>query len=500
MAADDRHELRGWPRFNRWFQHKLPVFWDNWVAAAGSMIALVAVFLLALMFLLYLYNLAVGRESNPYVDLIGFMVLPIVLIGGVVLLVLGNLLRRAREKREGRRHIETVFGSADIVRRAVFVAGGTFVLLVGIGLFSFEAYHYTDSNQFCSYVCHEVMAPEAVAHASSPHANVKCVDCHIGPGTDWFVRSKLSGVRQVFAVLSDDFNRPIPTPVEELRPARETCEVCHWPEKFYGSRLVTYQRFARDRDNTPMTTALVMHVGGPSGALMPDHATGIHWHVDPGNEVRYRHVDHRRDEIIEVIQTTADGDVRFLRDDHEDHPDEGQWRVMDCLDCHNRPSHIFDLPHRAVDLALALGQLDQSVPWLRKEAERVLRELEPDDDTAAAIAGRLRAIYAEEYPDELPLLEASLPGSAVALAGILERNVWPQMNVTWNTYPSHLSHFDDRGDFSTSGCFRCHDGRHESDAGELITMDCEACHAILAMEERNWRGLQGMTAEVFLRR
>jgi formate-dependent nitrite reductase cytochrome c552 subunit len=130
----------------------------------------------------------------------------------------------------------------------------------------------------------------------------------------------------------------------------------------------------------------------------------------------------------------------------------------------------------------------------------VLRELEPSDDTTALIADRLRAIYAEEYPDDLPRLEAALPRAAAALAVILERNVWPQMNITWNTYPSHLAHFDDRGDFSTSGCFRCHDGRHESEAGEPITMDCEACHAILAMEERNWRGLQGMTAEVFLRR
>ncbi len=500
MAANDRRQARGWPRFARWFQDRLPIFWDNWVTAAGSMIALVAVFLLGMLFLLYLYNLVVGRESNPYVDLIGFMVLPIVLIGGIVLLVLGNQLRRSREKREGRRHVETVFASGDILRRAVLVAGGTFALLVGIGLFSYEAYHYTDSNQFCSYVCHQVMAPEAVAHASSPHANVKCVDCHIGPGADWFVRSKLSGVRQVFAVLSDDFNRPIPAPVEELRPARETCEVCHWPEKFHGSRLVTYQRFDRDRDNTPMTTALVMHVGGPSGAMESGRASGIHWHVDPGNEVRYRHVDHKRDEIVEVIQSTPGGDVRFLREDHQDHPDTGEWRVMDCLDCHNRPSHIFDLPHRAVDLALAIGQLDRSVPWLREGAERILRELEPGHETAAQIAGRLRALYAEDHPEDLPLLEASLPEAAAALSDILERNVWPQMNITWNTYPSQLSHFDDSGDFGTSGCFRCHDGRHESEAGELITMDCEACHTILAMEERDWRGLQGVSTDLFLRR
>jgi hypothetical protein len=486
-------------RFRAWYKKRLPIFWDNWVSAAGSMIALVAVFLLVLMFFLYLYNMLVGRESNPYVDLIGFMILPVLLSGGLVLLVLGNLLRRAREKREGRVHTETMFAGKDVVRRAVLVAGGTFVLLIGIGLFSYEAYHYTDSNQFCSYVCHEVMIPEATAHASSPHANVKCVDCHIGPGADWFVRAKLSGIRQVFAVLSDDFHRPIPTPVENLRPARETCEVCHWPAKFHGSRLVTYQRYAGDRDNSAQTTALVLHVGGPGGAAAGT-ASGIHWHVDPGNEVRYRHVDRERLEIVEVVQSTPAGEIRYLRDDADQHERQGSWRVMDCLDCHNRPTHIYDLPHRAVDLALATGKLDSAVPWLRRQAERVLREIEPDSDTAALVADRLRAIYAAEYPGDLAALEASLPATAAALAAILERNVWPRMRITWNTYPSHLSHFDEFGEFGTGGCFRCHDGRHEAATGAMITTDCDACHAVLAMEERNWDGLQGITAEAFLRR
>jgi len=490
MAADGANKETLTFRFRRWFDDKLPIFWDNWLAASGSMIMLVAVFLMILMFFLYLYNAVIGRESNAYVDLIGFMVLPVVLIGGAVLLGLGNLLRRAREKREGRRHVMTFFAGADVIRRAALVAGGTFLFLIGIGLFSYEAYHYTESNQFCSYVCHEVMAPEATAHASSPHANVHCVDCHIGPGADWFVRAKLTGVRQVFAVMTGDFHRPIPTPVEELRPARETCEICHWPEKFHGSRLVTYQRFAEDAANTPLTTALVLHVGGPSGAETSGPASGIHWHVDPGNEVRYRHVDQKRNEIAEVIQSTPEGEIRFLRDDADPEDTEGSWRVMDCLDCHNRPSHIYDLPHRAVDLALAV----------RKEAERVLRELDPAGDTAALVAGRLRAIYDEEHPEDLAALEVSLEATAATLAQILERNVWPQMQITWNTYPSHLSHFDEFGEFSTSGCFRCHDGRHEAESGEMITMDCEACHAVLAMEERNWRGLQGMTAEVFLRR
>ncbi len=90
------------------------------------------------------------------------------------------------------------------------------------------------------------------------HARVACVDCHIGPGASWFVQSKLSGLRQVLAVMSDDFSRPIPTPVENLRPARDTCEQCHWPEKFAGDRLVARQHFGYDREVTPYTNVLAL--------------------------------------------------------------------------------------------------------------------------------------------------------------------------------------------------------------------------------------------------
>jgi hypothetical protein len=375
----------------------------------------------------------------------------------------------------------------------------TFTILIGLGLFSFEAYHYTDSNQFCSYVCHEVMAPEATAHATSPHANVICVDCHIGPGTSWFVRAKLSGMRQVIAVLTDDFSRPIPTPVENLRPARETCEVCHWPARFHGSQLVAHPRFDTDRENTLQTTALVLHVGGPETHHKGSAASGIHWHVDPGNQVRYRHTDRGRQDIVEVIQTTSEGELRYLRDADAD-TSEGEWRTMDCLDCHNRPTHIYDLPHRAMDTALAVGSLDPTVPWLRKEGERVLREVEPNGDTAALIAEHLRNIYRENHPEDLAALEAQIAPTAAELARILERNVWPAMKITWGTYTSNISHFDNEGEISEGGCFRCHDGGMTTADGAEINSDCDACHALLAVEEPHWEGFEGLGMDAFSQR
>ncbi|MEZ4387296.1 MAG: NapC/NirT family cytochrome c [Candidatus Krumholzibacteriia bacterium] len=334
-------------RWRNWFTNRLHVFWDNWLSASGSMLSLVSVFLLALMFLLYVYNAVAGHESNPYVDLVGFMVLPAFLVLGVILIIAGNALRRAREKREGRRHFPFDISGDTLVRRALVLSVGVFVVLIGVGLFSYEAYHYTDSNQFCSTVCHEVMAPEAAAHARSPHANVNCVDCHIGPGASWFVRAKLSGMRQVYAVLTDDFHRPIPTPVENLRPARETCEVCHWPTRFHGSTLVAHPRFASDRDNTARTTALVLHVGGPVAPHKGGAPTGIHWHVAAGNQVRYRHLDRQRQQIAEVVLTTPDGESRYTMGAADQDTGAGEWRTMDCLDCHNRPTHIYELPNRA---------------------------------------------------------------------------------------------------------------------------------------------------------
>jgi hypothetical protein len=393
-----------------------------------------------------------------------------------------------------------VLGGTVVVRRALAMAVGIFVVLVGMGLFSYEAYHYTDSNQFCSTVCHEVMEPEATTHAGSPHANVNCVDCHIGPGASWFVRAKLSGIRQVYAVLTDDFHRPIPSPVENLRPARETCEVCHWPTKFHGSHLIAYPRFAQDSENTAQTTALVLHIGGPEAPALGGAASGIHWHVDPGNELRYRHLDRERQQIVEVIQTTPDGERRYLRDGADEDPDAGEWRTMDCLDCHNRPTHVYELPHRALDLALASGDLDPSVPWLRREGERVLREVEPSDDTRGDLAEALRAIYREDHPDDLAALEASLDQTVTSLAAILERNVWPRMNITWGTYMSNMSHFDSEGDFSEGGCFRCHDDVLESEDGHVVAQDCDLCHTIVAEEDPDWTGLEGIEASAFIRR
>ncbi len=485
-------------RFGRWVIQRLPLFYANWITSLGSILLLVAVMLLLGALGLHIANAAVGRHGNPYLDMVVFMLLPMILIMGIVLIILGNTVQKRRLAKGlvGKTSLEQ--GGGPLVRKVLLVGGMAVVALVAFGSFGYEAYHYTDSTAFCMKVCHEVMEPEGVAYERSPHANVACVKCHIGPGADWFVKAKISGLRQVIGVLTNDFRRPVPAPVHALRPARDTCESCHRPDHFLGSQLIVYEHTEPDEDNTPSVTAVVLKVGGNLKPGIP--ATGVHWHVDPANEVRYRAVDEKREKIVEVIRRTPDGEVRFLSSDADEYAEQGEWRIMDCIDCHNRPAHIFEIPHRVLDESFVFGHLDSNVPWLRAVTERVLWDVVPSDNTAGDLAAALHAIYATEYPDALAALEAVLDPTAVVLTEILEGNVFPDMKVTWGTYPSHVGHMDLTGDYSEDkGCFRCHDEDHETEDGESITQDCDACHTIIAERETDLDDLPDFVSAVLIR-
>lgn len=489
-------------RFERWFQGRIPFFYANWITSLGSVLALTAVALLLAALVAHLINAGAHRGVNPYVDMITFMLLPALLVFGLGLVGLGAWLER---RRRGRGEVKTVaveLGGPAFVRKALLVGFLALLAMILFGSFSYEAYHYTESTEFCMKVCHEVMEPEGVAYSRSPHANVACVKCHIGPGADWFVKAKLSGLRQVVAVITDDFSRPIPAPVHNLRPARDTCESCHWPEHFQGSSLIVREHTEPDAENTPSVTAVVLKVGGQSKPGLP--ATGVHWHVDPGNEVRYRAVDEKREKIVEVVQTTPEGEVRYLSDDADEFGDEGEWRIMDCIDCHNRPTHIYELPYRALDNAFLAGRLDRDVPWLRAEAEKVLFAATPHDDdteaTRADLAAALTAAYREDHPDDLAALEAVLAPTSVVLAEILERNIFPAMKIEWGTYTNHIGHMGLDGDYTESGgCFRCHDELHEAEDGRVISQDCDACHTIIAEREEDFGELPDFVSAVLQR-
>jgi hypothetical protein len=338
-----------------------------------------------------------------------------------------------------------------------------------------------ESTEFCGTTCHTVMQPEHTAHQRSPHSRVKCVDCHIGPGADWFVKSKLSGAWQVVSVAFDLYPRPISTPVHDLRPARETCEQCHLPSKFVGDRLVVKTQFADDEENTELKSVLVMKIGGQRG----DASHGIHWHVDPNIQIRYRS-DEKRETMYEVELTDEDGNVKlFVGPEAGEADADIAWRVMDCVDCHNRPTHIYRMPEYEIDQALAADQLPRSLPYLRREGVRALKAgYSSADEARAGITGALQAFYRESYPDQAAERATEIAAAGAQLTELWAANVFPKMNVDWGTYPDH------RGHMVSDGCFRCHSDEHETADGEAIPQDCFECHALLAIEEESPEILQ----------
>jgi NapC/NirT cytochrome c family protein len=433
-----------------------------------------------------------GGPVHPYTGIIFFLILPGFFVGGLALMPLGVVWRRTRLRKAGQ--LPTVYPKIDLreplLRRAAgFVLGLSVANMAILGTASYRGVAYMESVQFCGQTCHTVMQPEFTAYERSPHQRVACVDCHIGPGAPWFVKSKLSGVRQVFAVSLHTYSTPIPSPVENLRPARETCEQCHWPERFSGDKLEVITKFGDEEKNPPVKSVLLMHIGGrsPDRKLVGIH--GAHLGVEGANRVTYIPADKKRQVIPWVSYRNADGSTTsFASTDTPPGPDliaRGERRVMDCMDCHNRPSHIFYLPERAVDREMAAGRIDPSLPFIHKTAVELLKKNYASREIAETqIPEDLREFYRKNYFNIYNSQRAQVEQAGQALVYIYDGNVFPSMGVTWGTYPNNLGHAD------FPGCFRCHDGNHKSRDGKEITQDCNTCHSLLAMEEEKPKILQ----------
>ena len=343
---------------------------------------------------------------------------------------------------------------------------------------TYSAVNYMDSVTFCGQTCHTVMQPEFMAYQNSPHSKVECVKCHIGPGAGWFVKSKLSGVGQVFAVLFNTYPRPIPTPVHDLRPARETCEACHWPQKYGADRVVVFPKYADDETNSLTKTVLLMKIGGGN------HGLGIHGtHLGgPGNRItiRYRHSDEARQNIPWVEAEVNGRKTVYATSDAK--PDGAGLtpREMDCMDCHNRPSHTYDLPERAVDRAMNDGLISATLPFAKKMAVEILKaNYASRDDAAQKIPAAFAKYYQDSYPSVWAQHQGEVTSAGKAVLDVYSRNIFPDMNVTWGKYPLNIGHTD------FPGCFRCHDDAHKAGDGRVITQDCNACHNLLSMDEAN---------------
>ncbi|HEY4611380.1 MAG TPA: NapC/NirT family cytochrome c [Bacteroidota bacterium] len=455
-----------------------PPSFYNLITLSGAAIASVSFGLILFLMILELFS----ETQKPYMGIIAFVILPGILLFGVFFIVLG-IIREHKRQREGKPsglHLPQIDLNNPRHRTAfTFFSVGAILLLMFSAFGSFKAYEYTDSDEFCGETCHAVMAPEYTAYQFSPHARVGCAQCHIGPGAGWFVRSKLSGAYQVYATIFDKYPRPIPTPIQNLRPAQETCEQCHWPKHFFNEKQHVNTYFLKDEQNTKWELNLLMKIGG--GNVEAGPTSGIHWHMNIKNQVVYAAVDSQRQVIPWVRIKGADGkETTYRSTEHAMSDEELQQfskRRMDCVDCHNRPTHIYHPPAPMVNYVMSLGWVDPALPSIKSVS---LDALEKPYTTKQAALDSIKTIveeyYRQNYPEIASSKSAAIERAVTELQTIYSRNYFPEMKVSWKHFTNNIGHL------YYPGCFRCHDGKHVSDDGKVLSRDCNICHTILAQQ------------------
>jgi len=349
-------------------------------------------------------------------------------------------------------------------------AGAIGIILLVFG--GYQLIEFTDSTAFCGRLCHEVMYPEYTAYQASPHSRVTCAECHVGSGADYLVRSKLSGMPMIFATLFDTYERPIPTPVENLRPARETCEQCHRPERFAGDLVRVHTSYSTDEANTEKVDTRVLRVGGGEFEVARD----IHWHI--AARVWYLAMDEKRQEIGWVGVEDSNGELTEYIDPQkadEITPQsiESQRRLMDCMDCHNRATHIFRSPAELIDMALAQGKIDSSLPFIKWLGLNALDPPNPNLAQAITKVETIKEFYRTSYPQIYEAKGQAIDEAIKELKEIARLTTFPDMKVSWKTYPDNIAHQE------SPGCFRCHGKLEATTAdqkGKVIDAGCNLCH------------------------
>lgn len=409
----------------------------------------------ALAFVMYVLAEAFGLVVSPYGGLFGFVILPALFVLGLLLIPFG-MWREARRRRLGKAPWGWPvfdFGNRSTRRVALAVALLTLVNLGIIAVAGLGATHYMETTQFCGQVCHVPMKPQFVAHQAGAHSRVDCVDCHVSPGVRGMVRAKLNGSRQLYQVAVGNYPRPIHAD-GRVPGASDTCVHCHRPG--FASRDLTrvFRDYGEDEANTETATTFDMLV------------SRIHWHARADVAVEYA-VSATDVNVVTYVRTSQGGGapVEYFAPNVTAAP-AGPLKKMDCLDCHSRPAHAFSATaERAVDRAIAAGEIDRAVPFVRQQTVAALKaEYDSEAAAVAAIEKRLTDFYAAR--GKSPQVAA-----AIAAAQRLYRiNVFPEMKVTWGTHLPQIGHFD------APGCFRCHDDEKKTREGKLVRQDCDLCH------------------------
>ena len=456
---------------------KLPPSARNWLTIIGSIIAGIN---LALILILFIISSFFEMESTNlglfiYVILPGFMIL------GLIIIPIGMIRERRRQnKTDDKSEVRLPRIDLNDPRHKnafIIFTIATIIILFLSTLGSFEAFHITESVEFCGTLCHEVMETEHTAYQHSPHAKVTCVECHVGSGASWYVKSRSSGLHQVIAVITNKFPRPIETPLHDLRPARETCEKCHWPQKFYARSLRTMKYFLTDSANSEWDIMLQMKTGPEYSEL--GHKEGIHWHINPTIDVSYKSENDKRETITYVKYTNkATGEINIYQNPNISVSDSAlavaEVRSMDCIDCHNRPSHNYRSPSAYFDNAMITGDISRKIPYIKQLTMGILSEKFTDKDTALmkitdGITNYYKTEISDFYEGNKDLIEKSIASVKTGFS----LNTFPSMGVRSDVYPEHIGHQE------SEGCFRCHNDQFTTESGRTISKDCNLCHTII---------------------
>ncbi len=437
---------------------------SNWISSGGAALATIAFLATITGGVLQTAGIWVG----PYTGILTVVVFPALFVLGLVMVPVGLLIYRKYLKAR----LDALADKPLYLARAVAIL--TVINFAGIAAIGYTGVEYMGSVEFCGTACHSAMDPEWVNYQTSPHAHVSCVACHVGPGAEAFIASKINGAKQLLGYVMDDYRKPIPTPVEHLRPASETCYNCHWPEKYLGTKLLVRPHYRDNKAASAYINVLLMRTGG---VRKDGENVGIHWHTNPDVEVDYIATDERREKIAWVRVRDRDGTERVYTAEGVDpeNPPEGERRRMDCNDCHNRAAHAFERPELAVDEAISAGLISRRLPFIKKFAVEALTGEYTRDDAEDGIRQAMLDKYNADGmldADSRPLLEPAVQ----ELAKIWKRNVYPDRKLFWNTYPDFKTH---------AGCFRCHEDKEEPRTGVQIPTKCDTCHSVLSNEEED---------------
>jgi len=455
---------------------KVPSLYHNYISLIGTVIAVTSLISIIFLFLLEV----TGSSDQPYLGILIYIMLPGVMLFGLFVVTAGMLLERRRRRKLTPEQI-AAYPILDLNgprRRRMFMAFliGSFIFLMVSAFGSWRAFEFTESVEFCGKVCHTVMKPEFVAYKAAPHSQIRCVECHVGSGGEAYVKSKMGGVRQLYRLVTNTYDAPIKTPVHGMRAANETCGKCHWSEKFYGDQLKVFNHYSFDEKSTLNQTRMLVRVGGGN----PDtgQASGIHWHMNLGNEVEFISTDDRRQVVPWIRMKDANGNVtEYMTKDANlstDQIEKAEKRKMDCIDCHSRPTHIYLSPVKAADNALDANKLDLSLPFIKAKAVEVLSgQYATTEEALNAIQTNFDAYYKTTYPEIYAAKKPVIDANIKELQRIYSTYFFPEMKTDWSTQINNIGHYN------AQGCFRCHDGQHFNKEGKPIRNDCSICHTTL---------------------